>query len=36
MLGVNLYCIAIAWIRRRIAAQRRRSAIPDGEHPRVQ
>jgi hypothetical protein len=36
MLGVNLYRVAIAWIRRRTAAQRRRSAIPDGEHPRVQ
>jgi len=36
MRGVNLYRVAIAWIRRRTAAQRRRSAILDGEHPRVQ
>jgi hypothetical protein len=36
MLGMMLYRVAIAWIRRRIAAQRRRSAIPDGEHLRVQ
>jgi len=36
MLGVKLYRIAIAWICRRNTAQRRRSAIPDGEHPRVQ
>jgi len=36
MLGVKLYRITNAWIRRRNAAQRRRSAIPDGEHLRVQ
>jgi hypothetical protein len=36
MLGVKLYHVAIACIRRRTAAQRRRSAIPDGEHLTVQ
>ena len=36
LLVRNLYWVAIAPVRRRTAVQRRRSAISDGEHPKVQ